>query len=76
MRSDDKKFHRVGIRLKKSQRHGFIIGHQAEVYDVDSGKLFPAIQADIHLRHDEIVTATVTLEVAEVEFLEDTGNEV
>lgn len=66
------KIERIGIRLYKSGDGTTpLIARCAEVYNLDTGEFLPAQSVDIHLDTNSFVSATIVLDINEVQVVEN-----
>ena len=63
---------RIGIRIFRNHREDKhpMIGRRSEVYDIDTGETLPSMSADIHIDCNNLVMATVELEISDIEIVE------
>ena len=63
---------RIGVRVFRNRREDKrpMVGYRTEVYDLDTGILLPVEFADLHFDCDSLVTATINVEVHDVEIVE------
>lgn len=59
---------RIGVRIPAATPGGaeYILGCKASVYDADTGALLPVEGVDLRIRQDAVITAVITVLVAEV----------
>ena len=64
---------RIGVKIFRNKRDGKalpMVGYRSEIHDLDTGKLLPVESVDIHIDCHNYVTATVELEISDIEIAE------
>lgn len=63
---------RVGVRVFRKPREDKrpMVGYTTEIYDIDTGALLPVVSADVHFSCDSFVTATLVVQIDDVEIVE------